>query len=384
MKKLLLVANVAKEHVLKFHVPTIRELSRRGWTVDVACAGDEDIPYCNEQFRMNWKRNPLSRKTIGGIRQLKRAVDSGDYDIVYCHTPMGGLGARLAAAKARKRGTKVIYCVHGFHFFEGAELINWLIYYPAERLLSLLTDMIITINREDYERAGRKFRKGLKLRLIPGMGADFSRLEVEGKEEIRRAYRKELDIPEDALVMLYIAELTQNKNQKMLIEALTLLRDKDINAYLVLAGPDQEEGWLERYAEASGQVDYCRFLGWREDVGELLAMADVYTASSIREGMTINLVEAIYAGLPIVATDNRGHRMAAADYGEDCLVKIGDYHKMAEMIEGYMRASDSDGSAVNERTSDKSGSAANSHISDKYDSERIARVIADILEGEVD
>ena len=115
-KKLLLVANVVKEHVLKFHVPTIACLKAQGWTVDVAASGDEDVPYCDRQIRGEWKRSPFTPDTLKGILQLRRVIDEGQYDIVYCHTPVGALVARLAARNARKQGTKVVYFAHGFIF----------------------------------------------------------------------------------------------------------------------------------------------------------------------------------------------------------------------------------------------------------------------------
>ena len=102
-KKLLLVANVVKEHVLKFHVPTIKALKAQGWTVDVAASGEEDVPYCDRQIRGVWKRSPFTLDTLRGVRQLRRLLEEEHYDIVYCHTPVGALVARLAALGARKR-----------------------------------------------------------------------------------------------------------------------------------------------------------------------------------------------------------------------------------------------------------------------------------------
>ena len=148
-KKLLLVANVVKEHVLKFHVPTIKALKARGWTVDVAASGEEDVPCCDRQIRGVWKRSPFTPDTLRGVRQLRRLLDEEHYDIVYCHTPVGALVARLAAIPARRRGTKVVYFAHGFHFFTGAPLINWLLFYPIQWLLAHVTDLLITLNDED-------------------------------------------------------------------------------------------------------------------------------------------------------------------------------------------------------------------------------------------
>ena len=74
MKKILIVANVAKEHILKFHVPLIHMLKESGWTVHVACAGEEEIPYCDQQWHMVYERNPVRFATLRGIVQLRRIL----------------------------------------------------------------------------------------------------------------------------------------------------------------------------------------------------------------------------------------------------------------------------------------------------------------------
>ena len=127
--------------------------------MDVAASGMEDVPYCDRQIRGVWKRSPFTLDTLRGVCQLRRVIEEGQYDIVYCHTPVGALVARLAAAKARKKGTKVVYFAHGFHFFSGAPLLNWLLFYPIERVLAYCTDLLITLNDEDYARAKRCFPK---------------------------------------------------------------------------------------------------------------------------------------------------------------------------------------------------------------------------------
>jgi len=155
--KLLLVANVAKEHVLKFHIPTISMLKDRGWQVDVACKMDAPIPCCDHAFNLPIERNPFHFKTVKAIAELRRIIRENSYDIVYCHTVTGSLVARLAARPFRKNGVKVIYLAHGFHFYHGAPLKKWIIGYPMERILAEFTDVLITINKEDYAFAVKHF-----------------------------------------------------------------------------------------------------------------------------------------------------------------------------------------------------------------------------------
>lgn len=214
-RRLLLVANVAKEHINKFHIPTIMEFKSHGWKVDVACSADAEVEACDSMINMCWERSPFTFKTIKGISQLKKHLDVNDYDVIYCHTPVGGLVTRLAARKARKKGTKVIYCAHGFHFFNGAPIINWLLFYPMERFLAHFCDAIFTVNETDYQLAKRKFTKKTEIVLVPEVGVNFERLNVEFPERVRKKYRELLNIHEKTTALIYVAELLANKNQIM-------------------------------------------------------------------------------------------------------------------------------------------------------------------------
>ena len=331
MKKILLVANVAKEHVLKFHVPTIRMLKEQGWQVDVACSGTEDVPYCDHQYRMSYQRSPFNLALFRGIRELKKIVNEGQYDIVYCHTPVGGIAGRLAARKARKHGTTVIYMAHGYHFYKGAPFVNWAVYYPVEKILSRMTDKIVLINREDFELTKKRF-KNCTAYFIPGIGVDLDRLKVEDKAAVRHQYREQFDIPQDAAVLIYLAELLPNKNQTFLMRVLKQVLQSEKNVYLVLAGFDHSNGAFEQYAEEIGVKDHVCFLGWREDVGSLLAMADICTATSIREGFGLNLVEAMACDLPVIAAKNRGHETIIRDGENGLLIDQGDESGFTEAV----------------------------------------------------
>ncbi|MBR5134394.1 MAG: glycosyltransferase family 4 protein [Clostridia bacterium] len=326
---MLFVANVAKEHILKFHVPTIKHFKENGWAVDVACSGPDEVPYCDRQFHTSWTRSPFTPKTFKGIKELKKIIADGGYDIVYCHTPVGGLVARMASKKARKNGTKVIYFAHGLHFFKGASLVNWLTYYPVEVFLSYKTDIFFALNNEDFAAAHKRFNKKLTIRQVPGVGANFDRLNVEAKAALRAQYRQELDIPEDAPVLIYIAELIKNKNQTMLVDTLRVLHESHPNAYLLLVGPEHDDGAVAQYVSKQGLDNRIKLLGWRSDVGALMNTADIYVASSLREGFPINLLEAMYCGLPVIATKNRGHVTPLVHGENGFLVDINDHQAMA-------------------------------------------------------
>ncbi len=338
--KVLLVANVAKEHVNKFHIPTIKYLQSKGWQVDVACSVDAEVPAGDHIYNMCWRRSPFTFKTFQGIRDLKKLIAKNHYDIIYCHTPVGGLVARLASRAARKKGTKVVYCAHGLHFFTGAPLINWLMFYPIEKMLAFFTDMFITINPEDCERVQRSFNPNMEVTLIPGIGVNFNRLNIGNRVSAREEYRQKLNIPMDAEVMVYVAEVLKNKNQQMLIKTLAELRRKGRNSYLILAGPVHDDTHIREVIDQLNVQEYVKVLGWRSDIGELMAASDLCVASSIREGFGINLVEAQYCHLPVIAVSNRGHRAIIEDGENGYLVPLNDYKTMAERVEDVMSNSD--------------------------------------------
>lgn len=324
-KKILFVSNVAPfarhSHAL------IRWLRAQGNEVHYAANGQMPFDDCEKTFDIPIQRSPFSRQNIEAYRQLTRIMREESYDIVHCHTPMGGFLARLAARKYRRRGLRVLYTAHGFHFFKGAPLQNWLLYYTAEKLLAPVTDCLITINREDFSRAKAKLRTG-RVEYVHGVGLDEKRCPLASEGE-QSALREKFEIPENAYVLLFIGEL--KKNQQLLLRMLAQLRGEIPEALLLLAGDGPEQAQEEALAASLGVGGQVRFLGWRDDIRDLLACCDVYVSSSLREGLPINIMEAMAMERPIVATDIRGH---------DDLIESGKggYLVSQEDAEGFARA----------------------------------------------
>lgn len=243
------------------------------------------------------------------LRQLKRLMKREKFRIIHCHNPMGGVLGRLAAAFSGERAY-IIYTAHGFHFYKRAPVKNWLLYYTAERLLAHWTDMIITINREDYLRACRfHLRKNGRVEWIFGVGVDTERFRA--RPQMRRQKREELGIPENFFHIVTAAELNSNKNQKIIIEALAGLKDKEI-CYSICGKGDNAEN-LERLIHEHQLEQRVRLLGYRTDMEEILQTADCFAFPSIREGLGIAAVEALCCGVPLIAADNRGTREYAFD-----------------------------------------------------------------------
>ena len=308
MKKVLFVATVTK-HINTFHIPYLKWFKEQGYEVHVASNGEEKIEYCDKHFNLPFERFPLKIKNIKVYNELKKIINDNEYEIIHCHTPVGGALARLAARKARKKyNTKVIYTAHGFHFYKGAPILNWIIYYPIERWLSKYTDCLITINTEDYEFAKKKFKNIKRIEHMNGVGLNIERFNVEITKEEKEKLKKDLNIKQNEIVLSYVAELNKNKNQIILINVIEELLNNKQNVKLLLIGDGELEQEYRRIIKEKKLQDNILLLGKRQDIPQLLSITNIYVASSIREGLGMNILEAMYMGLPIVATENRGHR----------------------------------------------------------------------------
>ncbi|MFF1994028.1 glycosyltransferase family 4 protein [Bacillus mycoides] len=331
-KKVLFCATV-DYHFKAFHLPYLKWFSEQGWEVHVAANGNIHLPYVTRKYNIPIQRSPLSIQNLHAYKKLKSIIDQNKYHIIHCHTPMGGLIARLAAQKARRQGTKVVYTAHGFHFCKGSPYMNWLLYYPIERILAAHTDCLITINQEDYDLAVKHRFPVKDIKLVHGVGIDVQRFtpvtEIEKRELKLQCGYKSQDF-----LMFYAAEFNKNKNQSFLIRVLAQLKNEMPHAKLLLAGegPLMEE--CKKIATQLGVSNMVHFLGYRNDIASLLQMSDLAVASSYREGLPVNIMEAMACGLPVIATDNRGHRELIISNKNGWIIDRDDIKAMADRIKG--------------------------------------------------
>ena len=300
-KKVLFVATITA-HIISFHVPYLKWFKEQGWEVHVASNGDLEVPFCDIKHSIPVQRSPFKLENIKAYRQLKKIAKEERFDIVHCHTPMGGVLGRLCGKPMRKTGTKVIYTAHGFHFFKGAPKLNWMLYYPIEKVLARYTDALITINQEDYQRAKQKI-KAKSVYYIHGIGVDTNKFADSNID--REAKRSQLDIPVDATVIMSIGELNTNKNHQIVIKALGEIKN-DCLHYIICGKGDQLEN-LRELCSSMNLSERVHFLGYRTDIAELLKASDVFVFPSFREGLPVSLMEAMSAGLPCVVSNIRGN-----------------------------------------------------------------------------
>lgn len=308
MKKVLLCCTDLM--MKQFMIPHVQYLSTNGFVIDVACSdvGGKIKELKNilsksirSFYTVRLVRSPFSVSNYKGYGDLKRIIDRGDYDLVWTNEPVMGVMTRLAARKARECGTKVMYMVHGFHFYEGAPLPNWLIYYSVEKFCSRYCDEIVTINSEDYRHA-QAFHVN-KVRRISGVGVNLEKFSPN--KTIRDIYRERFAIEEDEILLLNVAELTKRKNQHVILEAMYLLRNPHVK--ILFCGVGKEEKKLRRQVKHFGLQQQVKFLGYRNDIPELCCAADIFVITSLQEGLPRAIMEAMASGLPVICSSIRGN-----------------------------------------------------------------------------
>ena len=321
---------------MSFFKYIIKDLINSGYQVDYACNDSdihEELFFKNlgcRKYLISCTRNPLNLENLKAINELRRIVKDGNYDIVHCHTPIVSAVARFALRNFRKKGLKVFYTGHGLHFYNGAPLKNWLVYYPIEKICSKWTDLIITMNQEDYRRAKQKF-SARKIVYIPGVGInleDFEHHKLTDREiKINRA-----ELTSRNVIFLSVGRLAKQKNHVSALRCLASLTDLDW-AY-VIAGEGPERNKIEQAAVKLGVEDRLVLLGRRQDVIELLQCADIFLFPSLYEGLPVALMEAMASGVPILCSSIRGSRDLV---DERCLIDFSDPASVCSKIKDIQR-----------------------------------------------
>lgn len=309
MKKVLFVAHV-EIHILHFHVPYLKLFKEHGYEVHVATNGESNIPYCDVKYNLPFQKSPLKKDNYTAYKRLKEILNKENFEIIHCHTPVGGVVARLANKFSNHyKTTRMIYTAHGFHFYKGAPMLYWMIFFPIERWMAHYTDILITINQEDYDRA-KKFhlKKDGVVEYVHGVGVDEKKFNFYMSEDEKIKLRKSLGLSKDDFVMIFPAELNKNKNQKQIINLVNELVKKEKKIKLLLPGNDLLHGEYQNEIKKLNLENNIKVLGYRNDIAKLIKISDIGISSCIREGLGLNLIEEMYCGLPVIASNNRGHR----------------------------------------------------------------------------
>ena len=249
-----------------FLIPHIEMLSENGCQIDIAAQIDKTISSRLSQlvrnvYNVSFSRNPLSVGNFKAYNQIKDITRSTNYDFIHTHTPIASMITRLAA---RKLDSQIIYTAHGFHFHKKSSLISWLSYYPIEKYMSKFTDVLITINGEDFETAKKSFRAN-KVLYIPGVGFDYNKFN-------RSAYlKKNKNI--GLCTFVSVGELNKNKNHIKVIKAFKKI---NYNFMYSIAGVGPLEGKLRKTIDKYRMNDKIQLLGFVSNVENLLGHSDIF------------------------------------------------------------------------------------------------------------
>jgi len=339
-RKILFVATV-EGHLLNFHIPFMKLLQEKGYEVHVATKlGNREQEFDDIgviKHSIDFSRSPYSPKVFKSLQQMEKLLREIRFSLVHVHTPVAAFVTRLACQRTNTH--PVLYTAHGFHFYKGAPLKNWLLYYNMEKVAAHWTDGLITMNEEDYKAAQNfKLRKNGKVFFVPGVGVDIVGLEQRIASMDRSEKRKELGISELSTVLITVAELIPRKNHIQVLKALSKLTKT--NFHYLIVGNGEIEQKLKKAVNELMLQDKVSFLGFRRDVPELMVSSDIFVLTSRHEGLTRAVMEAMAVGLPIIATDVRGNRDLVKNGENGYLVPLDDVEQTAIAIERLIDSED--------------------------------------------
>ena len=319
MKKALMYASVASM-IQQFNMNNIRILLDLGYEVDVACNFEtgstiseekiKELKTTLKQWKITYYQIDVPRK-ITDIKDIRRAynqtlqlMDERKYDLIHCHSPIGGVICRIANKNSKNYdNSRMIYTAHGFHFFKGNNPIKNVIFRNIEKYAAKYTDVLITINHEDYYAAKAfTLKKGGRVEYVPGIGIDVKVIQsVKGD---KGKLCRELHLLEDSILLISVGELSDRKNQKQIIQSMVNLSE---NYHYIICGKGSKLSELIKMASDLQVSDRVHFLGFRTDVIQLVKSCDIFVFPSLQEGLPVALMEALACGIPCVVSEIRGN-----------------------------------------------------------------------------
>lgn len=292
---------------MNFFKYLIPKMISEGNQIDVICNNSvskiDDLfikSGCNV-YDVEFNRQPLKSENFKAIKIIREIIKKGNYDIVHCHSGIQGVIGRIAAKKFKKNGLKIVYTPHGLNFNKGGSIYNWITYYPIERYFSRCTDLIVTMNKEEYSIC-KSFKKP-KTIFCHGVGIDLDRFENnQFREDI---LKDELGIKRGDIALFSIGELTARKNHIEVIEALKIINNPNIKYYIAGKGILYDK--LSNKIKEYNLENNVFLLGFRKDTQNLLKCMDVFVFPSLLEGLPVSVMEAMASGLPCIVSNISGN-----------------------------------------------------------------------------
>jgi glycosyltransferase EpsD len=338
--KILYVTTISNT-VNAFLIPHIRMLIEQGHQVDVAFNIGQEVSHelnnlgCKVHI-IEFQRSPLKKENYLAYKKLKMLVIKEQYELIHTHTPIASLITRLACRHIPN--LKMLYTAHGFHFYKEAPLKNWLFYYSLEKICAMYTDAIITINEEDYISAKRMRCKRMRsVYKVHGIGVDLRKFSNNNSIQ-KKNLRKQYGLKDKDFILFYAAELNYNKHQDLLINVVNRLKVEIPNIKLLLAGEGSLREKYEEKVNHLGLEKNIKFLGYRKDIPNFLKLSDIGVSASRREGLPVNVMEAMGAGLPLVVTDCRGNRDLVKTGENGFVIRLEDIEQFSNAIIALYRS----------------------------------------------
>ena len=310
-KKILFISNIAGKKIGSFSLASIKASQQVGLEFHIASNFDaesieqrqkDEQEYEIKIHHIDFVRNPLHPQNRNAYKQLVKLMKQEKFDIVHCNTPVGGVFGRLAAKKCGIK--RVIYQAHGFHFYKGSSKLNWLIYYPIERMLAHITDKLITINKEDFEQAKKFHLRGNgKVYYVPGVGIDTNA--YKNLHNNSSKIKKSLNLEDTDIICISVGRLDANKNNSTIIRAIALL--SEMNVHLIICGSGEQEQKLKDLAKELNVEQKIHFLGNQSDMSQFYQISDIFVMASFREGLSRSIMEAMASGISCVVSKIRGN-----------------------------------------------------------------------------
>ncbi|WP_255551470.1 glycosyltransferase family 4 protein [Sporosarcina sp. E16_8] len=339
MKKILFVATVY-HHLASFHKPFMKMFHEKGF--EVHAIGSNSMGRKNELTAMgiichdmDFYRIPLSSKNIRALKTLDDLIRHEYFELIHVHTPTAAFLTRYIASK-HKQG-KIIYTAHGFHFYKGAPMKNWLLFYFAEKLAVRWTDGLIVMNKEDYQ-LGKKlgYKEKENLFKVHGVGVNLAEFQSTVRDS-DMDIREELGVEDDALIVCCIAELSARKNHFFLLGNWKSIVAKCPTAHLVLVGTGKSEKEIKEYIE-SNRIPNVHLIGFRSDINQIISSSDIVTLVSKHEGLPKCLMEAMACAKIVVTTNVRGSRDLVEHESTGIVVGLGDGASLVESFVTVLRS----------------------------------------------
>lgn len=328
-------------HIYYFHIPFMKLLKEMGYCVEVAASNvgfTEKIE--KEGFKVNtipFSRNPLSFSNVKSFFILYRLIKKEKYIMIHTHTPVASFIGRIAAKLAGV--PHIVYTAHGFHFHEHGSKFKNFVYFILEKFAGKFTDVLITINTDDYRVAlDKKIVSHGKVFYVKGVGVDLERFNLDKFDlNFTQDYRKSLGFKESDFVFITIAELTRDKNLTDLIEAFSMITRDLRNTKLLIVGDGVLFKRISGLVAKKNLQDRTFLLGRRNDIPELLSISNGFVLTSIREGLPRSVMEAMSMERTIVAYNIRGVRDLVEDGVNGFLVPFGDVKALSEKIKYLLK-----------------------------------------------